>query len=82
MLSSKPAVKQLDVVKRTHTMGGAIECCGESYFKYGVRMGPLYDLAQEEVKRPITRVGVIGERGDFRPVEWVGKVLEPGEREA
>ena len=58
MLLVKPAIKQLDVVKLTHAMCGDTECCGEVYFKYGVRMGPLYDLVQEEVKRPTTGVGV------------------------
>jgi hypothetical protein len=58
MLPVQPAVKQLDVVSRRHAMGGDRECCGESHFKDGVRMGTLYDMAQDHVKRPITRVGV------------------------
>lgn len=58
MLPVQPAVPQLDVVKRSHSMGGNSECLGEACFKDGMRMGMLYDLAQQEAKIPITRVGV------------------------
>lgn len=64
MLPVHPAVKRLEVVKRSNEMGGSTECIGESYFEDGVRMGSLYDLAQGEAQWPITRVGVSWVRGE------------------
>lgn len=58
MLPVQPAVKRLEVIKYTSSMGGTFECNGEANFEEGVRMGVLYDLAQNETRRPITKVGV------------------------
>ena len=64
MLPVQPAVKQLELLKFTDAMRGSTECRGQTHFKYGIRMGALYDLAQEQTNIPITGVGFKWERDD------------------
>jgi hypothetical protein len=54
MLPVKPAVKQLDVVKHTHPMGEIPSAVVKPISKMEYGWGHLYDLPQEELKRPIT----------------------------
>jgi len=54
MLSRQPQQKALRVVKHSHFRGGNSKAEGHIQFQDGVRMGPLYDLIQEALAKPIS----------------------------
>ena len=54
MLPMQPPPKTLRVVKHSYSQGGESKAGGGIKFQDGVRMGTLYDLAQEAVAIPIS----------------------------
>ena len=60
MLPFQSPAQTLEVVKYTNSMGGDYKGTGQVYFKDGIRIGTLYDLAQREVARPHSGFGIKG----------------------
>ena len=74
MLPVQPPIRTLELIKVTHAQIGDGQCSGEKVFEDGVRMGTLWDLVEDGVKKPITKFGIkwVGERRAGVVVDLLG----------